>query len=470
MLVFLFRDPRRSLIYLDPNLQRAQYQYQWYWGFGEATAAPLNAKLFPLNTTIEADVEFGVPTGATTYTPHGNLMVAAKPPQSNRRYMWIDASGAGITSVVFTFLALSTGAINRYQWQEGEEVLIDQTAVAGVGSIAINFGNNGFVNVSGYYAFEFVNFTAPAGGFNVTSVIVTTPAPGAGAPVVFCHLTIPQLYQNDGNTEEMRVLGGNLLIMNEASPLNQQGNIVNAFCGKTQQWEHFAHGSYPTIFSEADAKSRLLATGLYTYLKPSEETDFAMLPIWIQGDAGVVGIEPYPLVCDSSYQAIAANTTNTLGGDAKLRVRYPLEFKTNNLWLDQEAPKGALGMYIRAIAVVNTMEDSFENPIHWGKILSAIGKVAGTVGRIAGPLISLLPDPRAKAIGMGITAASSFLPGFEADREAKEKEIQRENNAPSATTPTTSSYISNRDYAPLRDPTLNPLRYTKPQLKKLRRH
>jgi hypothetical protein len=127
-------------------------------------------------------------------------------------------------------------------------------------------------------------------------------------------------------------------------------------------------GFYDKVFTTAEEEDFLWAKGAYAYLKPTSESDLAFNDDIQHGTttSGFGGASSmyYPLQNTSDYLVFAVSCNNDQGGDGIVKIRWAVEFKTQNNWLERAPPlidPDAFSDGIEAVAGLNILHIIFIN-------------------------------------------------------------------------------------------------------------
>lgn len=408
---FMFRDPLRAAVI-----------YKQIWG-GDTPSSWEYSALFNIeNQSYTTLVEGGSVldlkplqfSNTAGESPHGPVLCCGVGPVGDNRVgVWCD--GNATYPCILTFGALAseapTTALNLsyiiWRWTGGHFVQYGKATVSIPTSSPVREVATFNVTQSGYYAVTvdsalFASLGDDAPDFTIDMKYV------ANIACAFCHSPIGDIFPyNAAQINGIRTLAVAGLLRNEASPLNQQGNLVMLQASRDQDWYSTYAGQgdnfYDYVFSRASEKDFLLRNGGYCYLKPTGPNDLA----WIndikhgapsQGGSGVsagtIDSMWFPLNNDSDYLIFAASCNNTSGGDCIFKMRWACEYKTENNWVDTLPPTVDPKAFEDAIETLSVMQQFFENPMHWKNIWKTVKDVAKKgpqiikeIANIATPLV-----------------------------------------------------------------------------------
>lgn len=386
---FVFRDPMRSSIRLITNdnpTVGAAFTYGAL--FNMETQSPSTLITKGQNKDLEPTIMQVVGNNK----PHGPYLPCGQ--GEGRVGVWIDADATNQASVniAFTIVPAETPAalpatVNIYRWSGGTWIeLPPVTATSPAGSGAWNIPVA--LAQSGYYAFS-VDFA------KLTTDYSATLAFTSHTTQVWAHAPMGDIFPyNVQQINGIRTLAVGALLKNEASPLNQQGNLIMLQASKDEDWyETYASqvsGFYDFCFDTASEKDFLLRNGGYAYLKPTSEEDLAFNDDIKHGAPGTgygtIASLWFQLHNQSDYLIFAASCDTQGGGDCVWKIKWAVEYKTQNNWIERTPPVVAPQAFSDGIEAVSGMQQFFENPIHWKNIFKTIGKVA----QVGAPILAQL--------------------------------------------------------------------------------
>lgn len=450
---FVFRNALRSAVVyeLSPS-NTSYYVYQAVFS-PSATGIASQQDIIANNETKTVDPQYwlfnnvnltavpGFPSGnypptAASWAPHGPVLFAGE--DNDRRYVWIDIPTNLITpnngngTVMFQVNALSgtpvaPGVIVRlYDWNGGQDSLVSTTTfLPATGSIFLAGGNTATSPIpkSGYYRIEIANFSGVTVNYSLYTLSGVNTGTNRSLGAAWGHKTINQYWPtNINNVTAVRMLGISAWLSNQASPLNQQGNLVISQIAAQQDWYGlYASSSNPfnTVFDAAGTKEFVLKDGVYGFLKPTGQKDFEYLLDVQIGQRAVATETAYQLQTPRDYLAIIAACSQPGGGDCTLKLNYALEYKTANQWIEQRVATVEQASFSLGVQAVATMEQFYPNNIHWSKIFSTIGKI----GKAAAPALSAFnPILGQLATGVGDVLAELDTPAVVTQSEIRSAE------------------------------------------------
>lgn len=398
---FIFQDPLRNRVTYTRNPSQLVWKYQWEFGRNtDGTDVP------GLPITANSD-DFLTPTHAlsvNTFSPHGPVQFANQ--DSGVSGFWIDGPADASSSMVVTLVptpASTAGFIIFLYWKNGTWVEFANQAVT---NTVATYTQN-ITGQNTYFAIRIRNLP-----------VLTTPSVfHTGNCECWGHLPAPYVLTNANSLESIRSLGHSILVKNFTSPLNQDGDVTGVQPGKSRYWGSFVGTSSASdIFSvvrdySGAANTKPLRTGFYGYIKPTEEDDLRLREsfvitarntgissdtVWTWASSPILG---------TAYLVVAMTTTTPSSQSIVVRTDVSAEFETGNQFFNIDKPRAEPQDWRDGMEALASMQQFYENPIHWKKILQTIGSVASIGGRI----LSLFPQTR--GAGMPITAAGNILAG-----------------------------------------------------------
>lgn len=398
----IFQDVLRNRITYVRNTNNQTATYNWCFGRSAQTGTDNTSFTVGTGATEEA-----VPTHANAsnvFRPHGDILFAES--DDLHTGMWVDTGpnvGSSLTVTVSPNPTAATGRVVflRYTDNRWIEAIIVPFAI-GVGTYGLTLS----AFTTGIYTFRIEN--AP----NTLQV--------SCAQVMTCgcwgHLPAPYIVLNANSLESVRTLGHSILVKNTAAPLNQQGYITGVQPGKGRFYGSFlcydtSSDIYAPVRDYAGcSQSRPLATGLYGFIKPTEEQDVAFrTPFTVQSAAGA--LTPYwtqarTPIMKTEFVVVVMQCTTVAGRDLLVRTDQSGEIETGNQFLMVDKPRAEPSEWRDGMEALASFQQFYENPTHWKKILSTIGSIASVGGRI----ISLF-GPEGKAAGVPISMAGDIMRG-----------------------------------------------------------
>jgi len=352
--------------------------------------------VFALDPTLMTFV-----TGA--YAPQGQTYWCGK--GDGRVGIWLDASPTGIAS-------FGLNAISPANFCEGLWTITIRRFYAGdwmfYGKTTFNTTGSGSpvyqscdITHSGYYNVEVTwqpgDLTLPTG--NQMEFKLRAFSQMASA---WRHNSATDLNLNISSINAARALGLSVLVQNEASVMNRQGNIIGLQCPAGTDWQTYYGGSTSAVYSQAfqdqRTKSFLLEKGIYGFKRPKSVQDFnfeydifSAVPIQNPNSTATsltyIKAAWFPLMCPCDFLMVAASASAAGAGDCVLTTSLGIEYRSSNSWLETTTPVISRQAFEMGIASLREFDQWYENPIHWGSLAKNISKALTTIA----PVLGLVP-------------------------------------------------------------------------------
>lgn len=368
---------------------------------GESTSA-VYQQLIGVNMQDELWFMWAFADATNTSNPHGQYLYAGE--DDNHRYIWVDGDGG---TIVFNFnwsVASTVAAQYKayiYLWDSGMRRLLTTADSGAIGSTAINVTLNSPNSYSGYYSFTVENT-------GTVSATVSLDITSTNTYHSWEHHNVQNFSGNRNNTHKTAVYAASALVQNKASANNRQGKIAGVQgAGDSDWWGYYVRGAgttgvYSLIVSEPTSRQFPLETGLYGFLKPSGPKDMDWLnPYATFGSSTAIEDICFPMQ-GYDYLVVAASCSTNAAADLSLTVTHALEYQTRNIWLEAIPPSMPPDDWEAGVIAIVSMEQFYENPIHWRKIFQTIGKISKVAapiitkfvpyGNIAGPIVGAIGE------------------------------------------------------------------------------
>jgi hypothetical protein len=401
-LEFIFQDLLRNRISYVRNPQSVAWSYQWCFG-RSAAAANLTTQ-----TIFGSQDEYLVPSHAVAtggFTPHGPIYFAEN--DSGITGMWVDTGPAAASQVQVSFQVAptsTTGTVLLYRWINGAWVEQGTLAITN----AVNAYNFAISSVSAVYAIRI------QGHANTLAAQVTH----SGTCGCWGHFPSPYIVTNADSIESARVLGHSILIKNFTAPLYQDGDITGVQPGKSRVWTSFignisgTNDCFSMVRDYAKAENtRPLKTGLYGFIKPTDDKDlelrepFVIVPRSNGTSSDTAWTFAKTPILNTAY-IVVAMATNQANQNIVCRTDTSSEFETGNQFFNVDKPRAEPQEWRDGMEALASMQQFYENPTHWKRILSTIGSIASVGGRI----LSLF-GPKGAAVGVPVSMAGDIMKG-----------------------------------------------------------
>lgn len=376
MMIFIFRNPLCRIIYYYPNNPVKSYQYNWWFSSADvgAGAGGSTTSLSCIgNRKTFAVPLYALVNSGSAGQPHGTILYPVYDSGgecNNYTFLWCDAQGSSANGVLNWLFSTDPGAgtINVMKRVNGALVEVHQfSTTTSVLSYAWPISTG-----SGEYSFDVQTALT-------TSVTVNMQCTGG---TIWAHLCDKDLYSNMYHVQAIRTIGCAFRFSNEASPMNKQGDIVCCQASNADDWSNFALLGYPKVASYPGSRETLAKNGADGFLKPLQQDDFKFLMPFSTSTVGNI-TESYldENEVDFSFLVICASCTNTAGCDFVLRVSPLVEYKTSNTWIYQAVPSHTAADWIEALEIFKSLDQFYDNPVHFIEILKTIGKWASVASR-----------------------------------------------------------------------------------------
>lgn len=407
-LVVVTGDPLCSLIYEDKNSALTGTTYRWMWG----RAAGANTPSFAVQpgATFEPDL-MGAFNIAGQAFHSANLWSRRF---KGKNWVWVDGpntpNAANIIQIVTGTTAIAATdliAVTIFRLNEGDEIRVSTLVLPATppNTQAASLQ----IPARDYYRVEVMD------AIQSTTASIDLIIQHANACAMFVHRALPDIDDHSDEVTRIHMLGSAVQLMNTANEEFRGGSWVADQVEPSTVWTAYARPTlsdgFSVISGQRGQKIRQLATGGYGFLKPVEEDDFNYVDPFrfdVNGDVchrGNFDSDERPFII---FMLKAGGTTDATDPSRSIQLffNYNVEYETKDSWTAVAPASVSTAEASKAIAIIATMEQFYENPIHWDRILSTIGKVA----RLAAPLLALIPHPYAKAAAAGASAVGAVLP------------------------------------------------------------
>lgn len=275
---FVFNDVLRHIVSYDTLPGAASWDYNWCF---DLSIPDLDINV-TTGSVLDLDPVAGLGVNGDA-NPHGPILFAGI--SGERSGLWIDggfdvAGKNGEITLLFNPIPpAGVATATLYRWRAGQWQAVSVWVADFNGTTDDDMVLS--LAESGYYT-----LTLDLGEFGAGYGI--TPNPPAFVSVfqtgntqyVWSHRPANQLFNNLVNVDEYRTMGLGVLLQNEASELNKQGNLVMAqISGNTDWYDALAGGAasnqqfYNLMFQFRSAYSTLLESGGYCFRKPKSDQE-----------------------------------------------------------------------------------------------------------------------------------------------------------------------------------------------------
>lgn len=337
----------------------------------------------------------------------------------NRKFIWCDVGVLTITNLD-ALDANSDFVFTVWSYNAGDP--IPQASVQYIASVAANTAKT-FNTAYDYYCISWNSTTTTASppAVRFTFQHVTT----AGKQV-FAHLSFPNLDNNQARVTGSRMIGNSLLISNVSADQYKAGSWAGLQLGKGDKWTTYIQGGtnnlggttfdpYAKVTAVKGVVVGDLKNGMYAYHKPTDQDEFDLkTPFSLGLNQALTGCNGFDLENDTATLMVITAPTGagTLSHAFRLSWDCSLEFTTEDMWTMVESSPFDPDEWEKAMMVLASMQQFYDNPVHWKRILSTIG----TLAHVGGTIVSLFgPYGRAiggvlSAIGTGARFGAAFAP------------------------------------------------------------
>lgn len=407
--IVVFRNALRAYV---QNIQVASnaHGYKYHMKFGEVADA------VALYTSIVVDNQGGDiwvnPSWLDNYNGGGVYTDAPHGPRlypgifRGIKYVWIDSppanstAAAGGIELVAGTAVLASDFFNLELWDYNDGNPFLATSVNALGGAVFAPGATiGVASVprSGYYAVKVIAYNA---GTNHTIQIGINTV--SSACNYAAHLPLPQIVQNQTRVGAARVIGASGMISNRTPQAYRGGTIVAYQPPKGEHWTSYYFssniGGFYSVFRSISALNSARAfdgaTGCYGFVKVEDQIELEYgLPFKFT-DNQQVSSSSFPLD-DTSFIIIAMQMPPLAQGSVAVPPQslqysfdFNVEYTTEDQWSDKENTTNLPEDWTAALVAVSSMEQFYENPIHW----LAIRKTLGRLASIGGTILSAFPQ------------------------------------------------------------------------------
>lgn len=388
----VFRHPLRSYILNNKNHLNATAIYQWN--------DPVEGANFhcPASDGVDCTPNYATFVSGTAF--HDTTLYAGMD-RDAKTYIWVDSSSTGIVKLYNqsgrTIAIGEAFVFEMYGFNSGQPYLVESTEITRTSTCVQGAALYTFnVPISDYYRIRVVNAT-PVGNaaYNAGGISFSVQSTCTGE--IFEHHATPGIAGNKTRISAYRNIGCALWMQNLSAAQYISGNWIACQFGKANYWDAvLSEGPDPFTYisTKRGEKDYLLPKGYYGFLKPTEEKDLEyQVPFEISKADNAEDVEPrtYPLD-DEEFLIWIGKTAvgSTLNKDLQPTFYFSGEFTSEDMWTDTEPANTSPDDWSNALMIVSSMQQHYENPIHWKTIVRTIGRFAA----IGAPLLNLIPYTR----------------------------------------------------------------------------
>lgn len=402
--VFLFRDPHRSIIidYKNPDQEFGRYEWKSRKtpsGYSKIflVTPGVSEKLRPCCTIHDGGVQ------------HHDTKQKIGEGNDENEYVWIDGApdiGDQPAITLFTEKAMVIGerfSYVVYAYNAGQPYVYANESVTLVAAKVIGqqigiqtINNSDYFRVEVSYETENDDPVFDANGMWVSVKSVCNGE-------IMRHFSIAGLDENSARVSALRALGLSLFIKNNTAEGYKAGSWIANQMGKGQYWDSvLAEDPDPFTYlsSKRGNKDLKLASGFYGFMKPAEESDMEYRIPYATTNSEVIIERTFPLDDEPFIVWVAQIPINNGGADVVnvavvpdllATVCWSLEYTTEDNWTVTDVAHATPEDWEMALMAISSMEQFYENPIHWAAIRASLGKYAG----VASKILALFPQTAA---------------------------------------------------------------------------
>jgi hypothetical protein len=331
-----------------------------------------------------------------------------------RRGFWLDVGGQIYLTQATDPTAGSTFTYNFWK-SVGNQWELLQTSSDIAGGIGGTVGVlTAPVTLGGYYAISIVcntfpttpdrapivNFGAVYISGNMKSIVFTmldalsNSTTLAVVPTTFfaAHAPLPSMNDQFGSVEAVRVFGASIMYTNTGSASTRQGEVTGIqLPSGTDPLANFATltgmiASFRDVAALKNSKTFDSMEGIYGFLKPTDDRDFAYLNEYISGEGdtdftGPDNVESCGFLINpiSDYLAVIVSTTTQSSQTGYYTFAYAVEYKTEDQWRNVAPPRYTMDQMRPGIAALKDVPQWHRNDFHISDIWDWLKDAATTV-------------------------------------------------------------------------------------------
>lgn len=415
-LVFISRDPLHALMFSNNGTGVATV-YNWF-----AWASSTNNNPFTLAPFVTNDLNPFVSVYSTGTAYHGNNLF---PYIDQEGWSWIqcDAPFGNATAATsnITVPITTNGQINDkiefilYQWGNGARKVfstVQQTLGAAGPFTAAVFT----IPQTDRYHLQIVYTPAVGNGAGVLTVGQVTQNWNCGT---LCNQALPGLtLTKAAQVQSIRILGASVKVSNETADQFKTGSVTAVQMKQGDNYLRIYNAAgggtttpYDLINQVRGSMERPFNNGYYGFLKYGEEEDTFFVNPFSFDSTGTPVTAGSPVLPVAGWLAIAISAVDSTGngrGQVVMTFNYNVEYLTTDSWTAVDIARTIPEDHEDANEAISSMEQHYENPIHWGKIWATVGRLAGVAGRI----LTAIPHPYAQAgaqVANAVSGAANSL-------------------------------------------------------------
>lgn len=399
-LVGISRDPLHAILFSDNNQgSSGPTIYDWA-GFNTASGIQgfsvqkgVTVALRPFGAAFVSGKAFHGPFLWAYYdNTADNVYIQADAPSGNANSA---VSKLDITTNDPAVAASDTFEIGVYRYNNGIDSLVASATVTGTAGaqtlLTVTIPGTDLYRVQLQYS----------SAVNATTSISVRQTWNCGT---ICNQPLPGLdLAKASQVQAIRILGASVKISNQTPDQYKGGSVtavqmhqgdtylrvVNAQSGSSTPYDFLngLRGSFEQPFNN----------GFYGFLKYGEEEDTGFLnPFKFDSSSVIVeATSNFPPTAGFIMVGISAPDANqiTPRGQVTMTFNFNIEYFTQDPWTATDIPRTLPEDHERANILISSMQQFYENPIHWQKIWKTVGRYSSVASRV----LAAIPNPYAQA-------------------------------------------------------------------------
>lgn len=370
MTAFLFKDPIRSFLYLDPNPSNQTYEYQLLIlddapGVGLDDAPPTTLARYVVEKTQRYNISSPRAQSVNGFSPHGPYLGAMSTNKQDWRAFWMEKDST-LNILLADCNAETTVTVfgDRHTKTEGlQSDFMHQSVIVGLGG---PYTATVTAPEEGYYAFSVeadddVNFAI---GLSIE-----------GNKSVYCHLPFQNLWTRVPSLGSLMVKAGALQYTNTAAEAYRAGQLIQYQVPAQYDWRQLK--TYNSVAALNGVVPREVKNGAYSFLKPKTDDDFRPSSPITLGVNGAI-MDAFGELRDfGDFLVIVLSIPNTseaapTAKSGYWRFYHSLEYSSSDVWSALDLPAVGPETWERALLVIRESRQHFENPKHVKDVVESI--------------------------------------------------------------------------------------------------
>lgn len=335
-----------------------------------------------INNGDPQDMNFTSAQWQTGPKVHGNLLFAASiKDRPNMKFFWARNKDTLDTTVFNHGAGPADYEVEVFGWDPTRGIF----SIVVVGFAAVPAA--GFVNHvitldpigplitdiwHGYVGLSVKRETALNGGTTTTTLVKINYNND-----VFSHLPLPDLVNNLGAVDSVRIIAASAMYTNTASPLNRQGEITGYQSSQGTHWADYV-GNYEVLKSKKGSVTKDIQNGMFGFLKITQPSDLSFKSDY-EHTGGQLTHSEYSLDTESAFLVMYEQTTGGVTESGIHTFAFGVEYQTGDTWRDLGYPTLPVEVYGKAIEGLRFVEQFHENPSHLSNIWNSVKSAAKTV-------------------------------------------------------------------------------------------